>query len=820
MRARETDQSIIQTFVRKLSNLRMPSTSALTLLIVAYLLLAAVYSISVPILEAPDEMWHYAYVRYLVRERQLPPWDTESPVGQESSQPPLYYATAALATAWTDASSAESFLDRNPHWGYPSAGRVNDNKNMFFHQREGAEAFPWRDTALAVHVARLVNLVFGALTVAFTHLLAREVFQEQPSLAALATGWVALNPQFLFISSAVNNDAAISAFSTMALWLLVRGLRRGCKLRGIVVLGGAVGLATLSKVSALALVPFSILAIGLRTWLIDDLKGAAPADGGDRRARRLTRFVVRCSLFVALVLAVSGWWYGRNTVLYGDPFGLGTHLETWWAHEEPLSPAQIWAQLPSIELSFWAAFGWGNVHLPRVFYILVRLLARLALVGLLTWVVRAWRAGARPGPRAWSLALLALWVLVVFVALLRWMQLVEAALGRLLFPAIGAIAVLMTWGLDRLSCYILHREVVHRPLLRAAGAGRSVLCSGLVVLGVGLLCVATAAVASPFVAIRPAYARPPLLSDAEVVSRTTPTNIRFGDTVRLIGSSLEPRTAPPTTSPQSASPGEEICVTLCWKAVAATEENYAYFAHLLGPNESIVGARDTHPGLGRFPTSQWTPGDAFCDVVRVPVAEWAPTPAIYDVEIGWYNPETGDRLPAHGADGSSIELVTLGKIEIVPEEQPAVEPPNRVHANLRRDAHNAAATLLGYEIDGGDTEVTAGQTIDVTLYWQAQSSLTEDYTVFVHLADPSSSPHAQDDGQPRDGTYPTSYWDAGEVVTDTHTLLVPNDLPRGRYPLVAGMYLLETGERLPAFNTEGERLTADAVPLTEVEVLP
>ncbi len=816
MRDQETDQGIAQTFIRKPSSLRLPSTSALSLLIVVYLLLATVYSISVPILEAPDEMWHYAYVRYLVRERQLPPWDTESAVGQESSQPPLYYATAALATAWTDASTA-SFLDRNPHWGYPSAGRVNDNKNLFFHQREGAEAFPWRDTALAVHLARLVNLVFGALTVAFSYLLAREVFQERPTLAVFATAWVALNPQFLFISSAVNNDAAISAFSTMALWLLVRGLRRGYTLRRLVILGGAVGLATLSKVSALALLPFAILVIGFRTWLIDDPEGSETCvEPGDRRARRFTRFIVHCSLFVALVLAVSGWWYGRNAVLYGDPFGLGTHLETWWAHEEPLSPAQIWAQLPSIELSFWAAFGWGNVHLPRAFYVMVRLLARLALVGLLTWGLRVWQAGGRPGPRAWSLALLTLWILVVFAALLRWMQLVEAALGRLLFPAIGAIAVLMTWGLNRLSSYILHRDFVYPRLPRTADAGRSVPRSGLVVLGVGLLCVATAAVVSPFVAIRPAYARPPLLSDEEVASRTTPTNIRFGDTVRLVGFNLEPR----TESPQSASPGEEISVTLCWKASAPTEENYAYFTHLLGPNESIVGARDTHPGLGRFPTSQWTPGDAFCDVMRVPVAEWAPTPAVYDVEIGWYDPETGDRLPAHRADGSSIELVTLGKIEIVPEEQPAVEAPNRVHADLRCDAHNAAVTLLGYEIDGGDPKVTAGQTIDVTLYWQARSSLTENYTVFVHLADPSFSPYAQDDGQPRDGTYPTSYWDAGEAVTDTHTLLVPSDLPQGRYPLVAGMYLLETGERLPAFNMEGERLAMDAVPLTEVEVLP
>jgi hypothetical protein len=767
-------------------------------LVLAYLLLATIYSVSVPILEAPDEMWHYAYVSYLVRERRLPPWDTDSPVGQESSQPPLYYATAALATARLDASGTESLPDRNPHWGYASAGTVNDNKNLFFHPREGAEVFPWQDTALIVHVARLVNLVFGALTVAFTHLLAREVFREHPNLAVPATAVVAFNPQFLYVSSAINNDAAISAFSTGALWLLVRGLRCGYTPGGVAMLGGVVGLATLSKVSALALLPFTILVIGLRTWFISGQMEKPIADASrKRRDRRSTRFIVQCSLFAALVLAVSGWWYVRNAVLYGDPFGLQTHLETWWAHEEPLSPAQIWRQLPSIELSFWAAFGWGNVHLPRVFYIAVRAVSRLALVGLLIWAVRGWRAGDRPGPRSWSMALLAMWFLVVFAALLRWMQMVEAALGRLLFPAIAAIAVLMTWGLKQLSSYIVD---ISR---RAASVKRPVANGTLAVLVGGLL---VAAVASPFIAIRPAYARPAMLSEEKVASRTDPINIRFDDIVRLTGFSLRPR---------SANPGKEVSVTLCWRAIAPTVENYAYFIHFLGPNESIVGARDTHPGLGRFPTSQWAAGDSFCDIVRIPVAGGAPAPAIYDVEIGWYEEETGDRLPAYGADESTIEMVTVGKVKIMPDDQTAFKAPNRVRAKL-----SDRVTLLGYEIDGRDSAMTAGRTIDITLYWQAQAPMTEDYTVFVHLADPSSPPYAQDDGQPRDGTYPTSYWDVGQVVVDAHTLRVPDDLTPGQYPLVAGMYLLETGERLPAFDAAGERLPADAVPLTEVEVLP
>lgn len=771
---------------------------ALRGVLLAYVVLGVVYSVSLPIFEAPDEMWHYSYVRYLTKERRLPPWDTESPAGQESSQPPLYYAVAALATGWVDASPPEELLDRNPHWGYPAAGTVNDNKNMFFHRGTEAEAFPWQGTALVVHIARLVNLAFGGLTVGATYLLAREIFLHRVSAVAAATAVVAFNPQFLFISSAVNNDAATSAFTTLALWLLVRGVRYGYTPRRAMALGGAVGLATLCKVSALALVPFTIFAVGFRTWFIrDHMNEAVTGGAADRWNPRLTWFIVYCCLFLAIVLAVSGWWYVRNAILYNDPFGLGTHLDTWWAHEEPLSPAQTWAQLANVELSLWAAFGWGNVHLPRVFYLMVRVAVRLALVGLLISAVRARKAGVPVSPRMWSFVLLAFWIAIVFVALLRWMQLVEAALGRLLFPAIGTIAVFITSGLAQLAT---HASDLISP---ASDAGRRVSYTVLGLFTGTLLC---AAMASPFIAIRPAYAKPALLSDAEVASRTDPISIHFGEAIRLVGYKVQA---------QSATPGEKIGVRLCWKATAPMSRSYAYFVHFLGPNESIVGARDTHPGLGSFPTRQWTPGDTFCDVVRVPVIESAPAPAVYGVEIGWYDPDTRDRLPAQGAGGAPMELVTLGKIKVESRQQGTLQAPNPVNADL-----DGQITLAGYETDASDSGIAPGQNMDVTLYWEAQLGVTEDYTVFVHLTAPPGHPHAQDDGQPRNGTYPTSSWDVGEVVLDTHTLRVPNNLAQGDYSLVAGMYVLETGVRLKAFNAQGDRLPADAVPLTSIKVQP
>jgi hypothetical protein len=155
-------------------------------------------------------------------------------------------------------------------------------------------------------------------------------------------------------------------------------------------------------------------------------------------------------------------------------------------------------------------------------------------------------------------------------------------------------------------------------------------------------------------------------------------------------------------------------------------------------------------------------------------------------------------------------LVTLDRIKVAPESYPSVVVPRRIDADL-----GGQIALLGYQ--ASRMEASPGDALTVTLYWEAQVPPPVDYTVFLHLAASEGPPHAQDDGQPRDGTYPTSFWDVGEVVTDQRTIHIPADLPTGDYALVAGMYLLETGERLTWLGPEGAP-QGNAVPLDTVFV--
>jgi hypothetical protein len=50
---------------------------------------------------------------------------------------------------------------------------------------------------------------------------------------------------------------------------------------------------------------------------------------------------------------------------------------------------------------------------------------------------------------------------------------------------------------------------------------------------------------------------------------------------------------------------------------------------------------------------------------------------------------------------------------------------------------------------------------------------------------------------PRGGAYPTTRWRPGEVVVDPYAIILPDDLPPGEYPVEVGLYLAETGQRLP-----------------------
>jgi hypothetical protein len=90
--------------------------------------------------------------------------------------------------------------------------------------------------------------------------------------------------------------------------------------------------------------------------------------------------------------------------------------------------------------------------------------------------------------------------------------------------------------------------------------------------------------------------------------------------------------------------------------------------------------------------------------------------------------------------------------------------------------------------------------------------------VFTHLVDGENKTWAQRDNQPVDGFYATTRWEPGEIVRDQYDLLIPPEAPSGDYRIEVGMYLAETGERLPVLVEAGQ-VQDNRVVLEQVQVV-
>ncbi|MEA3346259.1 MAG: glycosyltransferase family 39 protein [Chloroflexota bacterium] len=103
-------------------------------------------------------------------------------------------------------------------------------------------------------------------------------------------------------------------------------------------------------------------------------------------------------------------------------------------------------------------------------------------------------------------------------------------------------------------------------------------------------------------------------------------------------------------------------------------------------------------------------------------------------------------------------------------------------------------TLQGYTLR--EESVTAGEILQLTLFWRAEAPIEERYRVFVQLLDAGNHIVGQRDSEPGGGARLTTLWPVGETITDNHGVLIHPGTPPGRYRLIAGLYSLTTGERL------------------------
>ncbi len=261
----------------------------------------------------------------------------------------------------------------------------------------------------------------------------------------------------------------------------------------------------------------------------------------------------------------------------------------------------------------------------------------------------------------------------------------------------------------------------------------------------------------------------------------------FEGGVRLLGYSL-------SQGPYLS--GQEIEVTLFWQALTEMEE-YKLSLRLEDESGKSWTQEEEAPV---YPTSQWPTGNLLRDPHRLLLPANLP-PGHYRLLLGLQRSEDGKPLTT-GHWPFWREEVALTTIEVGGRAH-STEPPKAIQHPLRAQMGDSVL-FLGYDLVS--LESHPGESLHLTLYWQALAQMETSYSVFTHLVDEEDRIWGQKDGVPGDWALPTTSWIEGEYIVDEYDIPVKEDAPLGDYLIEIGMYNASTSVRLPIYDQGGNHI--------------
>lgn len=277
----------------------------------------------------------------------------------------------------------------------------------------------------------------------------------------------------------------------------------------------------------------------------------------------------------------------------------------------------------------------------------------------------------------------------------------------------------------------------------------------------------------------------PLIShpqNGQIPSATIPPWGNFNNHIQLSGYTLQP----------------DGLLTLYWYAQQTNLPFYQVVINLVdarGVPAKII--TNSLPGITL--TNFWEAGQLTRDVYQLPI--WlGQRPIGYQVGVMLVDPQTNQPVPVIDSPNGQVEI-NLGRLKLPPEMGESAP------------ALGQFGGVIELQQITMPEQIKVGETAEFILFWHVLAQPTNDYTVFVHLLYPDGTLAATNDGPPVVGFYPTSYWERGEVVRDSHpwqAMVLP-----GRYLVQIGLYQPETGQRLPTTNDLGDRIIIGEIEVTE-----
>ncbi|NJN97486.1 MAG: phospholipid carrier-dependent glycosyltransferase [Anaerolineales bacterium] len=434
----------------------------LILIMGVYISLTWLNSASIPLSKAPDEYVHFLYGRFIAEHHRLPTTAQErQQAGYKSDQPPLYYGLLALSIGWVDTSNP-------PHlkmtWDSPQRKLVDLVLPRAMIVRTEDETWPYAGVVLAWMSGRWLSIFLGVLTIILVYGIALEIFPGNFALATGAAGVVAFMPRFTFISAVLSDETLLGVIISFYFWLLVKLVKGQTGFWHVALIGLAMGLALITKYSAVVL-PLEFLLLLLILIWTKKLKWPVG----------LRKGAIACGL---LALTSAGWfvfqsWYfnqidelgwvsgiirpliaGDETEADSTTFIIASSLtgtsETAETTEE--TEGSIWDWSYKFFTEFWQVEVYGKPPLYPPFYNLLLMGGVCGAAGLaLIWD----RSGNQGQSRLWLTVLV--WHFFVFIPipLMRYIltgRIHDTAQARyLMFSAAPAIGILLAWGTAKLT---------------------------------------------------------------------------------------------------------------------------------------------------------------------------------------------------------------------------------------------------------------------------------------------------------------------------------------------------------------------------------
>lgn len=710
------------------------------LLPLLFFAIGLLYLYASPHFESPDSIYHIGVIKWIAETGALPVQsaDHDELYAHEASQPPLYYLLMTPLWQLVDTSDFTDIFHTNPLViaGHPA--RLGNRNQVFYRQPHPPDL---QGASLAIYLIRLATLGMASVTIYAIYRAALALEPKCVRLAILAAAFAAFNPQFLFISSSVSNDSLAAMLVALASWQMLAMLREGFQTRRSLLLGLLIALASLTKLSGLAM------------GLVVGICGIYIAIRDRERAGR--GLIVLAGSLAAFWLLIAGWWYARNLTLYDELFGTNMLIANFGARSASLSQI-IGDEFEGLRISYWGLFGWFSNFTSPLHYLAMDVLSLLAVAGLAVYLF----VHRRNHFNSSAVLLLSALVAIAGASLLWYTMRTPSSQGRLLFPVIGAISLLLALGLRTLR-----------------------LPSWLVVLPLLLFCIV-----APFLYIAPHYDHP---AAVERLPASASETFAQWNEITLVGYELP--------APRRWLPGDEIPLTLFWQPTARSSEPHALFISLIDAAGRALATIDTFPGWGTLPTTDWQPQALYRDEYIVQIPEDASGFTSAQLHIGWYAfPAGSDILPQLGT-GEVVAAFTLPVGALVSED---------ARRALGDDAI-AAGAVFGDSLRLNSYQLHDSRLLE--LEWQLIDEMSGDWRVFAMAFDRAYVPGEpfeillQQDAVP---AVPLAYLRTGETFLTRHEFQLPPGYA-GTHGVYVGWYNEDLFARLSLDQPDNMLLLPD-----------